>query len=182
MTKLSLLNVRGMNWYAEDEAGSPLNTHLVTESSKLPTMSEATESFVPAATNGAIEIPLNREALEISLVTKGLQPQLLRQFSTPFGTRRKYTGYGALVNEYASVESERLIQVVATAYGRLGAEPDEHNGTALMGTSYTIKSISKYVLTIGNAEIARFNIELGGWVDIEGQQVQIAQMLGLNNG
>lgn len=180
MTKLSLLNVRGMNWYVEDAAGTPLNTHLATESSKLPAMSESFETFVPAASNGAIEIPLNREALEIGLVTKGLQPELLALFSTPFGVRRKFTGFGVLVNEYASVESERLVQVVATAYARLGAEPDEHNGTALMGTNYSIKSISKYVLTIGNAEIARFNIELGGWVDKEGQQVQIAQMLGLN--
>ena len=180
MTKLSLLNVRGMNWYTEDAAGSPLNTHLVTESSKLPSMSENMETFTPAATNGAIAIPTNREELEIAIVTKGLQPELLRQFSTPFGTRRKYTGFGALVNEYGSNDAERLIQVVATAYGRLGAEPDEHNGTSLMGTSYSIKSISKYVLTIGNTEICRFNIELGGWVDYEGQQAQIASMLGLN--
>jgi phage tail tube protein FII len=180
MTKLSLLNVRGMNWYAEDAAGTALNTHLATESSKLPAMSENFDTFVPAAANGAIDVPLNREALEISLATKGLQPELLRLFSTPFGTRRKFTGFGALVNEYGSNDAERLIQVVATAYGRLGAEPDEHNGTALMGTSYTIKSISKYVLTIGNTEICRFNIELGGWVDYEGQQAQIATMLGLN--
>ena len=85
-----------------------------------------------------------------------------------------------LVNEYGTTESERLQQVVATAYARLGAEPDEHNGTSLMGTGYTIKSISKYVLTIGNTEICRFNIELGGWVDYEGQQAQISAMLGLN--
>lgn len=180
MTKLSLLNVRGMNWYTEDAAGAPLNTHLVTESSKLPNMSENMETFTPAATNGAIAIPLNREELEIGIVTKGLQPQLLRQFSAPYGTRRKYTGFGALVNEYGSIESERIIPVVATAYGRLGAEPDEHNGTSLMGTNYSIKSISKYVLTIGNMEICRFNIELGGWVDYEGMQAQLAAALGIN--
>ncbi|MGO4735989.1 phage major tail tube protein [Bosea sp. 2KB_26] len=180
MSKLSLLVVRGMNWYVEDAAGTPLNTHLATESSKLPNMSENMESFVPAASNGAIEIPLNREAVEIALKTKGLQPELLKLFSTPFGIRRKFTGFGALVNEYASVESERLIQVTATAYGRLGAEIDEHNGSSVMGTNYAIKSISKYVLTIGTSEIARFNIELGGWTDQEGQQSAIATMIGLN--
>lgn len=180
MTKLSLLNLRGVNWYAEDAAGMPLNMHLGTESSKLPAMTENFDTFVPAATNGAIEIPLNREALEISLATKGLQPELLRLFSTPFGVRRKFTGFGVLVNEYGTTETERLKQVVATVYGRLGAEIDEHNGTSLTGTSYTIKSITKYVLTIGDTEICRFNIELGGWVDYEGQQAQIANMLGLN--
>lgn len=180
MTKLSLLNVRGMNWYAEDAAGTPLNTALTTENSKLPAMSENFETFVPAATNGAIEIPLNREALEISLTTKGLQPDLLRLFSTPFGIRRKFTGFGALINEYGTTQAERELQVVATAYARLGAEIDEHNGTSLMGTGYAIKSIVKYVLTIGNTEICRFNIELGGWVDYEGQQERIANMTGLN--
>lgn len=181
MTKLSLLNVRGFNWYAEDAAGTPLNTNLPSESSKLPAKTENFDTFVPAASNGAIEIPLNREALEISIATKGIQPELLRLFSTPFGVRRKFTGFGVLVNEYGTTEAERLQQVVATVYGRLGAEIDEHNGTSLTGTSYTIKSITKYVLTIGQTEICRFNIELGGWVDYEGQQAQIANMLGLNS-
>lgn len=180
MAKLALLNVRGMNWYAEDAAGTALNMHLATESSKLPGMKEAFDTFVPAATNGAIEIPLNREAVEAELKLKGMQPELLKLFSTPFGVRRKFTGLGVLVDEYATSAEGREKQVTATIYGRLGAEPDEHNGTSLLGTSYSIKSVTKYVLVIGTEEIARFNIELGGWMDQDGQQARIATMLGLN--
>ncbi|CAM5764759.1 phage major tail tube protein [Bosea minatitlanensis] len=179
MSKIAFLPIRGMNWYAEDAAGQPLNLHLATESSKLPAMAESFETFVPAASNGAIEIALNREACEASLKLKGLQPEVLKLFSTPFGVRRKFTGFGVLVNEYAASANERLLQVTATIHGRIGAEIEEHNGTSLTGTDYTIKSVSKYQLTIGNEEIARFNIELGGWMDKEGQQVQIANMLGL---
>lgn len=179
MAKLPFLPIRGMNWYAEGDNGNVFNLHLATESSKLPAMSENTEDFAPAASNGAIAIALNREALEIALKLKGLQPEVLKLFSTPFGVRRKFTGFGVLANEYAATASERLIQVTATAYGRLGAEIDEHNGTSLTGTDYTIKSIANYQLVIGNEEIARFNIELGGWMDQQGQQAQIANMLGL---
>lgn len=180
MTKVAFLPIRGMNWYAEDASGAPLNLHLATESSKLPAMSENFDSFAPAASNGAIDIALNREACEASLKLKGIQPEVLKLFSTPFGVRRKFTGYGVLANEYAASAAERLLQVTATIYGRIGAEIEEHNGTSLTGTDYTIKSVSKYQLTIGNEEIARFNIELGGWLDQEGQQAQIANMLGLN--
>lgn len=179
MTKVALLPIRGMNWYTEDRNGTALNLHLATESSKLPAMSESTERFSPAASNGSIEIALNRDALEIALKLKGLQPEVLELFSTPFGIRRKFTGYGVLVNEYAATAAERLQQVTATAYGRLSAEIEEHNGTSLTGTDYTIKSIANYQLIIANKEIARFNIELGGWMDQEGQQQQIASMLGL---
>ncbi|PZU93130.1 MAG: hypothetical protein DI527_07745 [Chelatococcus sp.] len=180
MTKIAFLPVRGMNWYVDDANGNALNLHLATESSKLPALAESYETFVPAASNGAIEIALNREACEASLTLKGLQPEVLQLFSTPFGVRRKFTGFGVLVNEYATSAEGRELQVTATLYGRLGAEIDEHNGTSLTGTSYTIKSVTKYLLTIGTAEIARFNIELGGWMDPEGQQQRIANMLGLS--
>jgi len=179
MTKIAFLPVRGMNWYAEDADGNALNMHLATESSKLPALAESFETFVPAASNGAIEIPLNREAVEASLTLKGLQPEVLRLFSTPFGVRRKFTGFGVLVDEYATSAEGREKQVVATLYGRIGAEIDEHNGTSLTGTAYTIKSVTRYLLTIGTQEIARFNVELGGWMDAEGQQSRIANMLGL---
>ena len=107
--------------------------------------------------------------------------------STPYGLQHMWenggwisrTILGVLVNEYATTAADREVQVVATMYGRLNFEVDDHEGGSLLGTEYEIKSISSYLLTIGTQEIARFNIELGGWVDSDGQSTRLANMLGL---
>lgn len=173
MNPLSFLVLRGANAYIDDDS-----THLALEHAKLPGMTETYEGFTPAGGNGAIEVALTREACEIGITTKGMQPEILRKFAGAFGRRRKVTIYGALVDEYADTRAP--IQVIGTAYGRIGqADVGDLKSSELSGTEYLVKSISKYTLSIGNQEIARFNIQLGGWVDMEGQQVEIARMIGI---
>ncbi|TCR70531.1 phage major tail tube protein [Bosea sp. BK604] len=181
MASIPFLVLRGSNLLAEDAAGQTINTHLTLGKTKLPVQREKYDEFSPAASNGSIEVATTREPCSAGFNLKGLQPEVLALFRTPFGVRRKFTCLGALVNEYATAGTDREVQVVATMYGRLNAETDEHEGGSLVGTEYEIKSISSYLLTIGTAEIARFNIELGGWVDSDGQSVRIANMLGLTS-
>ena len=179
MAPLPFLVLRGSNLLTEDDSGQALNTHLSLGKTKLPVQREKYDEFSPAASNGSIEVATTREPCSSGFNLKGMQPQILSQFRTPFGARRKYTILGALVNEYATTAADREVQVVATMYGRLNFEVDDHEGCSLLGTEYEIKSISSYLLTIGTQEIARFNIELGGWVDSDGQSTRLANMLGL---
>lgn len=179
MAPLPFLVLRGSNLLTEDDSGQALNTHLSLGKTKLPVQREKYDEFSPAASNGSIEVATTREPCSSGFNLKGMQPQILSQFRTPFGARRKYTILGALVNEYATSAADREVQVVATMYGRLNFEVDDHEGGSLLGTEYEIKSISSYLLTIGTQEIARFNIELGGWVDSDGQSTRLANMLGL---
>lgn len=181
MARIPFLVLRGANLLAEDANGQTINTHLTLAKTKLPVQREKYDEFSPAAGNGSIEVATTREPCTLGFDTKGMQPEVLTLFRTPFGTRRKFTVLGALVNEYATSASEREVQVVATLYGRLNAETDDMEGGSLTGTQYEIKSISSYLLTIGTAEIARFNIELGGWVDSEGQAQRIANMIGISS-
>ncbi|MBB4017561.1 hypothetical protein GGR16_002595 [Chelatococcus caeni] len=180
MAKLPFLILRAANLLAEDANGQTLNAHLVLGRTKLPVQRETYESFTPAGANGAVEIATSREPCAVPFKMQGMQPEMLALFQTPFGTRRKFTILGALVNEYATSASEREVQVIATMYGRLNAETDETEGGGFAGTEYEIKSISKYVLTIGTREICRWNVELGGWVDGDGQAQRIANMIGAN--
>jgi phage tail tube protein FII len=175
MPAIPLLLVRGINIFAEG-----VNTGLALESAKLPMQQDGAETFAPAAANGSIEIAVSSEALELSFKTKGVQPELLAQTNRGFGRRGKYTLYGALVDEYANDPGSRVTQVEATVLGRLNAELDEHQANALAGTGYTVKSILKYSLRIGGIEICRFDLRLGGWLDREGQRVEIAQAIGLS--
>ncbi|MCA0418121.1 MAG: hypothetical protein LCH80_05280 [Proteobacteria bacterium] len=179
MAPLPFLVLRGSNLLTEDDAGQALNTHLSLGKTKLPVQREKYDEFSPAASNGSIEVATTREPCASGFNLKGMQPDVLSLFRTPFGSRRKFTILGALVNEYATSQADREIQVVATMYGRLNFEVDDHEGGSLLGTEYEIKSISSYLLTIGTKEIARFNIELGGWVDSDGQSTRLANMLGL---
>lgn len=181
MARIPFLVLRAANLLAEDDNGQTLNTHLVLGKTKLPVQREKYDEFSPAASNGSIEVATTREPCTLGFNLKGIQPEALGLFRTPFGNRRKFTVLGALVNEYATSAAEREVQVVATMYGRLNAEVDDHEGGSLAGTEYEIKSISSYLLTIGTAEIARFNIELGGWVDSGGQSARIANMIGLTS-
>lgn len=180
MAALPFLVLRASNLLAE-EGGVTLNTHLSLGQTKLPVQREKYDEFSPASSNGSIEVATTREPCTLGFSLKGMQPAILSQFRTPFGARRKYTILGALVNEYAPSPADREVQVIATVYGRLNAEPDAHEGGNLAGCEYEIKSISNYLLTIGTQEIARFNIELGGWVDSEGQAGRIANMIGLTS-
>lgn len=178
--KTDLLVLRGGNLYAEGANGLVMNNHLVMESFTLPALKEKMEDFAPAANNGAIEVAMNREAVSAKFSLKGLQPEVLTLFSTPFGARRKFTYFGALVNEYGAADADRQVQVIATMYGRLSAELGDGKGGEFTGVEYEIKSVSKYTLVMGVKEVARFNIELGGWVDAEGQSAQIANMIGIS--
>lgn len=178
---MDFLVLRGVNLYAEGDAGTSFNTHLSLQEIKLiSALSEEGEDFTPAAANGAINVSTNRSAVEIPFTLAGLQPKVMELFVTPYGMRRKFTAFGVLVNEYAKTEAEREVQVVATAYGRLNADTASHTGSGLTGVEYTIRSVSKYVLAIGNEEILRFNIEQGGWLDKGGQRARMNQMLGIN--
>ncbi|MFD2676086.1 phage major tail tube protein [Camelimonas lactis] len=178
---LEFLVLRGVNLYAEGDSGQTLNTHLSLQEIKLVAgLSEEGETFTPAAGNGAIKVPTNRAEIEVPYTLAGLQPEVMGLFVTPMGVRRKFTAYGALVNEYATTEADRLRQVVATMYGRLNADMASHSGSGLTGVEYTIHSVSKYVLQIGNREVLRFNIEQGGWFDAAGQRSRINQMLGIS--
>lgn len=135
--------------------------------------------LAPAVANGQIEIAVSAEPIELQFKTKGVQPELLAQTQRGFGRRGKYTLYSALVDEYANDPGGRVTQVEATVLGRLNAELDEDNATTISGSSYSVKSILKYTLRIGGNEVCRFDLRLGGWLDAEGQRVEIAQTVGL---
>lgn len=174
MASIPLLLIRGKNLFAEG-----INVGLALESVKAPVNQDAYEKFAPAVANGQIEVAVSSEAIELGFKTKGIQPDLLAQTQRGFGRRGKYTFYGALVDELANDAGGRVTQVEATVLGRLNAEIDESDATKLTATSYTVKSIIKYTLRIGGNEICRFDIRLGGWLDAEGQRVEIAQTIGL---
>ncbi len=173
MAALSFLVLHGVNALIDDSS-----THLVLDMAKLITPTEKLDEFTPAGGNGAIEVALTREPCVIGFDTKGLQPDLITKMGRGFGLRNKLTIFGALVDEYANTGA--VIPVVATAYGRVSeGVVDDGSSKEAVGTKYQFKSISKYTLQIGNQEVCRFNIELGGWVDMDGQQTSIAQTLGI---
>jgi len=174
VANLNLLLIRGRNIIAEGQ-----NLGNVLESAKLPLNQDAYEDFAPAGANGSIDIAVSSDALELTFKTKGVQPELLAQCNRGFGRRGKYTLLGALVDEYANDPGGRAIQVQATVLGRLNAELDEDEAKQVAGTQYSVKSISKYTLRIGGLEICRFDLLRGGWLDREGQRLEIAQMIGL---
>jgi P2 family phage contractile tail tube protein len=176
MASLPFLAVRGSNIFADG-----LNVGLPYTGGKLPMLSKSGESVTFGGTNGAIEIMTSAEALELQFSTKGVQPELLKQFGVGFGQRRTYTILGALVDEYAADTSGRVIQVDATVIGLMGsADVEKFEGGGLPGTEYAIKSVTKYVLRVGGDEVARFDLMLGGWLDLGGQAIEIATTIGLN--
>lgn len=176
MASIAMLNVRGRNMFADG-----INLGMTLAKAKLPINQDSYESFSPAVANGSIEIAVSADAIELSFETVGIQPQLLAQCNSAFGQRRKYTYFGALVDEMADNPANRLQQVEATVIGRLNAELNEDDPKAIGGTQYTVKSILKYTLRIGGLEICRFDLKLGGWLDAEGQRLEIAQMIGLSS-
>jgi P2 family phage contractile tail tube protein len=176
MAQLAFLPVRGSNIFCDG-----LNVGLPYTGGKLPMLSKTGESFTPGGANGAIEIMTSAEALELQFSTKGLQPDLLKQFGLGFGQRRTYTLMGALVDEYAAEATGRVKQVDATVIGLMAsADVDKFEGGSLPGTEYAIKSVTKYVLRIGGEETCRFDLMLGGWLDLGGQAAEIAAAIGLN--
>lgn len=174
MPSVPLLMVRGENVFAEG-----INIGLALKSAKLPVGQDAHENFAPAVANGQIDVAVSAEPIELAFTTVGIQPELLAQCQRGFGRRGKYTLFGALVDEYANDAGGRVTQVEATVLGRLNAEIDESDKTAVTGTSYSVKSILKYTLRVGGNEIARFDLRIGGWLDAEGQRTEIAQTIGL---
>lgn len=175
MASLAFLAVRGVNVFADG-----LNTGITNTGAKLPLMSESGESVTFGGVRGAIEIATSMDAVEASFSTKGVQPAVLAQFAAGFGTRKTYTILGALVDEYADTPAKRAVQFTATLIGRLSADMEKAEGGGLPGTEYTIKSVTKYVLTIGGLEACRFDLMRGGWLDKEGLQIDIANLIGLN--
>lgn len=177
MTTLSLLRVAGRNALIEYANNPALNCHLLLDMTKLPVNKETYDDFQPAATNGSIEIVTGAEACMAGFNLKGMQPAVLALTSLPRGDRLKVTLFAALVNEYAESADNREIPVVATCYGRLNAETGELAGN--MNTEYELRSISKYSLVIGNTEVSRWNVQLGGWQAIGGQTSRINRMIGV---
>jgi len=176
MASLAFLPIRGSNIFADG-----LNVGLPYSGGKVPMLSKTGESVTFGGSNGAIEIMTSAEAPELQFSTKGLQPELIRQFSIGYGRRRTYTFLGALVDEYAADASGRVKQIDATVIGMMASvDVEKADGGALVGTEYAVKSITKYVLRIGGVEAARFDLMLGGWRDFDGQAAEIAQTIGLN--
>ena len=175
MASLAFLPVRGVNVFADS-----LNVGINNTGAKLPLMTESGESVNFGGVRGSIEIATSMDALELSWSTKGVQPDILAQFAAGFGQRRTYTVLGALVDEYAATTTNRVIQLEATVIGRLSADVEKFEGGGLPGSEFTVKSISKYVLRVGGREVARFDLQLGGWLDQGGLQTEIAQSIGLN--
>jgi len=176
MASVPLLLIRGINMFADG-----INTALALEGAKVPFNKDAYEEFSPAGGNGTIEVAVAAESLVLTFKTRGVQPELLAQCNAGFGVRKRYTFYGALVDEYADDATSRVTQVEATVVGRLNAEVDEHDAKKVTGTEYEVRSIAKYNLRIGGREICRFDIRLGGWLDAAGQRVEIAQTIGMNS-
>lgn len=176
MSQLPFLAVRGSNIFCDG-----LNVGLPYIGGKLPMLSKTGESITPGGANGAIEIMTSAEAIELTFSTKGVQPDLLKQFGLGFGQRRTYTLLGALVDEYAGDAAGRVKQVDASVIGMLAtADVEKFDGGALPGTEYAIKSITRYHLRIGGEVAAHFDIMLGGWQDPGGQAAEIAAAIGLN--
>ena len=176
-TAIPLLRVAARNAYVEYANNPALNCHLTLAMAKLPVNKESYEEFQPGATNGSIEMATGAEACVVGLNLKGIQPAILPLTSVPRGDRLKTTIYAAIVNEYAESETDREIPVIATAYGRLNAEMGELEGN--MTTDYELRSIAKYSLVIGNTEVCRWNVQLGGWQAIGGQTGRINRMTGV---
>lgn len=176
MAGLPFLAVRGVNIFADS-----LNVGILNTGAKLPMLSETGEQVNFGGARGAVEIMTGMEAIELSFSTKGVQPEILAQWAQAFGQRRTFTVLGALVDELAPTADSRVIQLEATAIGRLSAaDAEKMEGGALPGTEYTIKSITKYVLRIRGQTVARYDLMLGGWLDAGGLQTEIAQSIGLN--
>ena len=176
MAQLPFLPLRGGNLFADG-----LNVGLPLTGAKAPMLSKTGEDVTFAGSNGAVMINTSAEALELQFSTKGYQPELIKQFGVGFGRRRTYTYLGALVDEYAADAAGRVKQLDATVIGIMSqAEMEKGEGGTLPGTEYAIKSITKYILRIGSDEVARFDLMLGGWLDFDGQAVEIAQTIGLN--
>lgn len=177
MASLPLLLVQGRNCHIQYAGDTSLNCQLALGKVKLPVAKETYEDFQPGATNGSMEIATGAEACVLGFDLKGLSPEVMALTQIPRGDRIKITVFAALVNEYAETGGNREIPVTATAYGRINAEMGELEPN--MGTDYEVKSISKYSLIIGNREICRWNVQLGGWQAIGGQTTRINQMIGV---
>jgi phage tail tube protein FII len=175
MASQPLLICRGFNVFADGlNVGLPLTTM------KIPIPPESGDSVTFGGTRGAIEIPTSMDAPEATFATKGIQPDLIRQYAPAFGQRRTYTLLGALVDEFSDDLTKRPIPVVCTAIGRLSPEMDDKEGGAMGGTSYTIKSIVKLTCVMGGTEVFRYDLKLGGWLDTQGMMTDIASLIGLN--
>jgi phage tail tube protein FII len=176
MAGLRFLNVRGGNIFAAD-----INVGLPLSSWRLPMLAESMDSFAPAGVRGSIDLPTGADAPELMFNTKGIQPDLIRQFAIGFGQRRTYTLLGALVDELAENEAQRAIPVEATVIGRISSiDFDEYEGQSLAGSQYIVKSIPRLQIKIGGTVCARFDLQNGGWLDEGGLQISIAQTIGLN--
>lgn len=175
MASLRFLPVRGSNIFADG-----LNVGLPYKSGQLPMNTESGDDINFGGVRGAIAIMNSMDAVELKFTCEGIQPELLKQFGAGSGIRRTYTLLGALVDELADDVNKRAIPVQATCIGRLSAEMGAFEGGAVGSTEYTVKSITKYTLQIGGEEICRFDLVLGGWLDAGGQQIDIAQTIGLN--
>jgi phage tail tube protein FII len=175
MASLAFMPVRGVNIFA---AG--LNLGIMNTGAKIPLPAESGDSVTFGGVRGAIEIMNSMEAIELMFSTKGVQEGLIAQFAAGFGIRQTYTVLGALIDELADNPAQRTTQLEATVIGRLSADIEKFEGGTLSGSEYTIKSVSKYVLRIGGAVVARYDLMLGGWLDQAGLQTQIAQTIGLN--
>lgn len=176
MAGQALLLIRGFNVFADG-----INVGLPLVSAKIPIPNETGESVTFGGVRGAIEISTSMEAPELTFVTKGLQPDLKRQYAAAFGRRRTYTVLGALVDEMDDVANRRAIPLICTIIGRLGgADIDQMEGGGMPGTNYTVKSVLKQTTVIAGSEIHRYDLRLGGWLDQDGLQLDIANTIGLN--
>lgn len=175
MASLPFLALRGVNIFADG-----LNVGITNTGAKVPMFTETGDTVNFGGVRGGIDIITTMEPCEMTFSTKGVQPEVLGQFAAGFGIRKAYTVLGALVDEYADDVNKRAVQVTATIIGRLSADVEKFEGGALSGTEYTIKSVTKYTLQIGGAEVCRFDLLRGGWLDANGLQIDIANVIGLN--
>ena len=175
MASLPFLPVRGFNVFADG-----LNVGLPITAAQIPFPPESGEDVNFGGVVGAFAVMTSTDAIEVPFNTKGIQPDLLAQFMAGAGVRKTYTVMAALIDELASGATKQPIPVVATIIGRLSPAIDKLEGGALTGTEYTIKSVLKYSCTIGGREVARYDLQLGGWLDQAGVQASIAAAIGFN--
>jgi phage tail tube protein FII len=175
MAGLKFLPVRGCNVFADG-----INVGIINTGAKLPLLSETGESITFGGSRGAVEIMTSADACEVMFSMKGIAPDIMAQWGAGFGVRKTYTVLAALVDEYSLDASKRVVQLQATAIGRLSSvDTEKFEGGALPGTEVGIKSITKYLLRIGGQEVARYDLALGGWLDTGGVQTEIAAAIGL---
>ena len=147
--------LRGINLYVGDEPVSEASKHLELEELKLPDLEENLQTFEPGGSVGAVQVAMGLKEMEASFKLKAWDPYTMAHFGLGAAERRRFTGYGALIDEVSGVEKD----IVAVMEGRLSkVEGEAMKKGDLAGHDYTISGIWFYRLSVGGTELYQISI------------------------